>query len=1750
MSGLDSNLTDILTHAPELQQTPGVTVGMAQGLTAVNAPIDPRQVAHGTSLALIGQGLQQANNDLKDVSSPEEHQSHDDGGGILGHVAGFLHNNVVNPLENAASAVEHVAVHDVLHPVGTVLSAGLNEVTHTYRYFHDVWERHGALAALGELAVVGATFAGVTVASGGNVFAGVLAAEAVGDVMGRLSYKDSWQATNDGEAYVDSSGYKVSPGRDFARLADYLTPGFLDFGHDKEGNLTGNHAGLVSGLADATFDLTLDPTLKLGSLVRANRIAKTRPVLAASWKDVDNGLVLARRPVVDQEGILPNNIQVLYRQHRGIQDAFNRIAGMNTTQVLSEYPALYGMAPALGAAKTGQEVADAFEMALTARNFSFMKYGLPHTTLTRRMLGGVGINVPTAAGVSTKIQSRFSREALDADGNPLISTVTGLPIRVPSGPAGHIINGFTAYAPFAFNSKTLKISGARGNPDDPEFLRGFYSVLRYSQNASTSKAVLARLAESKDTAERVAIITNGYRDALRASGLPDDHPFVASIVGDLNFLNKQALGAKYATDVQGRTLRMVDDEGNIINRGVFINQTGEIAFPDFNEWNRVIRESRGKLWGTFAKSDDFMNRYITTRFFKRLVLLSLGFGLRVSAGELIPASLGNGARSVLSGGLAAASVKLNPASDEIRDVLGGLRATVPGRSHVGVVESIDESGEATIRFGNEVMTAPAAKATFYHNDIADDEVLHHVKELGIEFHKDEIPHVRAAVGKALYGVSKALGDPLYREVALMNVLANEGHLVAPGLSSSHDLPRGFEGINKATRQAALSAGINIPKKTGLGKQFRLWDSGDDAHPLFWKFALDEAAADPGIRAAAREYGARVRLGAHAGLPEQIASNGGGITYDLRTGDRVTEGYSVARHPAHEAKVQLDRYSTSDLRAYLEKKHPELLEEGNYLGVWEEDGHKFFDVAQVVHSRDEAYQLAYERGELAIADLAAIERGDWDNAFIPVHAEGPERDRIRSEYKARNPIRERSAEDAGTLAGGERAAGSGQEAAGSQRRLDLGRHDQSVADDAAVKADRSWWESDDAQAIESRAQMAGYSVDPEGYSRIRVEALKGLTHGPDGHVNLDVLDALGRGETPTIAELAEKDLRQRPLAVKGRTLEPIAELGTLDRVIGAAWKPIHGIINSLSRAPIWTMLVTDEYRMFQPWVKAGLMTKAEAHSISQVRAMNRMLPLIHNTLLRNKFSLVARNAFPFYFAQEQAYKRYGRAMFSNPRSFREAQLFLHGLHTTGALQEDDTGQQHIVFPGAGDLPFFATLALNHLGVNVLPGVPSTVSGNTISLRTVVPEAIGPGVGPAFSAPLKAMAAFFPQTDPLVRDILGDFGGAPAANSTLSQQFIPNATLRRIWEALDPSSRSQAFGSTFAANAAWSGHRASLLWAKAEAIDPRAMDTSIPRSELDPRAAALMAKADRFIPLPGADPHDAQVAMDRLTNTTRVQLLFKAAFGLISPLAPSVEVGDVELHHELQALMKKYGAAEGLRRFQDKYPDAGPDTVFQSDNSDLGTAPPATAAALNFIESNRSWVNENNLAAVYLMPQTPGEFDPAAYSAELVLGLRQRKTPEQFLDAVYTSIGNAEFFPSLRSYQQQRDALLAQGQTDAAHQLGQVWNEYFNSLAKKNPIWYEVQFSAKKAAVAQQAYSQLVKAVNDPSTPASPQMPLVRQLIQDYQSFQQQVALARAGSGQYTESELKTQWKNYIDFFAEQNPAAQAVAYGVFRRLGDL
>ena len=131
----------------------------------------------------------------------------------------------------------------------------------------------------------------------------------------------------------------------------------------------------------------------------------------------------------------------------------------------------------------------------------------------------------------------------------------------------------------------------------------------------------------------------------------------------------------------------------------------------------------------------------------------------------------------------------------------------------------------------------------------------------------------------------------------------------------------------------------------------------------------------------------------AKLIEDTIKNGGATV--SFTGDVPTTGFSVAiRGATHTFSVEDARNNPQawiDSMAEHFEKNLEKFGTADHFGTWVEDidgvPHIWADPTNVIVDRAKAAKLGLERNQVEVADLAAIQKGDWDNAMINTKGTG-------------------------------------------------------------------------------------------------------------------------------------------------------------------------------------------------------------------------------------------------------------------------------------------------------------------------------------------------------------------------------------------------------------------------------------------------------------------------------------------------------------------------------------------------------------------------------------------------------------------------------------------------------------------------------------------------------------------------------------------------------------------------------------------
>ena len=488
----------------------------------------------------------------------------------------------------------------------------------------------------------------------------------------------------------------------------------------------------------------------------------------------------------------------------------------------------------------------------------------------------------------------------------------------------------------------------------------------------------------------------------------------------------------------------------------------------------------------------------------------------------------------------------------------------------------------------------------------------------------------------------------------------------------------------------------------------------------------------------------------------------------------------------------------------------------------------------------------------------------------------------------------------------------------------------------------------------------------------VDALKTDVHargvnGAAGRLHADLLTSVANGRTPDIGELDKIDPAERPLSLKGRQVIPDGT-GTVQRIANFGFRKIlNPMVNILSRNQEFAVEYVEARRVLQPTVDAGRMTDDQAMVQAESQATTHIMRFVHNLHDRTQWTATMRNWAPFYFAQEQAYRRMGRLLAEDPGAFRRYQLAISGIGHLSATMQDSNGNRYIAFPGSGFIGKGTAEIMGLHGVTVGGVTPAAFGGSSVSANVIFPlsQGFSPDLGPvAMVLPLTQLTTFLPELGQrypkfakvtnVAASALNYVEGGSSQSQPIWEQLIPNAFVERMVEAYMGDDR--AFNSSVMQAYQY------LDYQQAEAIDkwkkdgPRVQPPSIVPAQTAPAAVK-------------------QEFVDKVRNYVRALYVARAITGMVSPVSSDVEITNFSFPDKLNAEITKAGSvADGDVELPAQVPqrravDRG--AVLRPFGHRPGPARGVLALssvpAKNWIDANQSLFNQYGPAALWLMPQ---------------------------------------------------------------------------------------------------------------------------------------------------------------------------------------
>jgi hypothetical protein len=444
-------------------------------------------------------------------------------------------------------------------------------------------------------------------------------------------------------------------------------------------------------------------------------------------------------------------------------------------------------------------------------------------------------------------------------------------------------------------------------------------------------------------------------------------------------------------------------------------------------------------------------------------------------------------------------------------------------------------------------------------------------------------------------------------------------------------------------------------------------------------------------------------------------------------------------------------------------------------------------------------------------------------------------------------------------------------------------------------------------------------------------------------------------------------------------------------------------------------------------------------------------------------------------------------------------------------------------------------MNAMGVKTTSINPTGFGGTLASANVIFPMSQGfrPDIAPVVVMAAKAVNNFVNATgndyatfEPLAEKVNGTLNavlGDENMSSSFIDQIVPNSTLNHILSATG--------GSDVSFNSAFLYTLASLDYQQRVA-------------ESKWIAGGRKGPAPTIAPPDGANAQEKQAFLQKVKNQTRAVFFMKAIIGAVSPIGAEVTVNDFGLTQKLQDDIKSQGSVSaGYTKFLQENPYA---TGFATSHSTAtqSVSLQETTQAQDWVTGHIDQIKENP-AYLWLMPQmTDTKYNPTVYNEQIADGLRTRDTPQQFLDALYTTAGDSVYYGALTLHQQ---AVAAAGKNSTALNAEYTkWDAYLGQLQKTMPTWWENFSSGQKADDAVQSIQQLQKIYAANQQPPGAQSEEVGQLLTQF-GVANAAYVAAGQSADYSSAQktVRDNWQTWVTTVASEHPNLAPIINGVFR-----
>ena len=611
-------------------------------------------------------------------------------------------------------------------------------------------------------------------------------------------------------------------------------------------------------------------------------------------------------------------------------------------------------------------------------------------------------------------------------------------------------------------------------------------------------------------------------------------------------------------------------------------------------------------------------------------------------------------------------------------------------------------------------------------------------------------------------------------------------------------------------------------------------------------------------------------------------------------------------------------------------------------------------------------------------------------------------------------------------------------------------------------------------------------------------------GKEGYIiHGSLVDQAATGELKAPGELA-KDIKAIPRGAEPKNVparqfidrnwrKDGAVPDFLQRLSEVAHSKVLGpIVNTLARDPLFLLEYHNAYEALRPLIEKNIITIEQAEVKADTAAIQNMSKYVHNPKDKSVFEANMRVAAPFYFAQNQAWRRALRVLRDDPGAFEKYLKLCLGVtnHVSittinGVLGVHIPGSQFM--GGIGSIgalgfsnPLNSPFAQLMFGLSADPGsVSSIVPTGAENGLGMLGNIVRPAWGPLVTMPIKLAEKYFNLHNiPFANKLLDSFLGPIASRSGIMSDAVPSPFVRNIGGFFLNNSQSSMASvqievmHEFADNLLKEYYDKTYNLIKDAPNMTHDQKVTLARSYAETEAAKWM-----------RDPAHQQEFIDRAHSAATWMFVTKTVIALGSPFALSLQE-QFSKYPEFQKILNekdsqgklKYTFEQAANLFIEKYPTNLFDLTSVSKSPYVPYA--ETTSAVDLLTNHPEIANKYPYAAAYLIDRD-AKYDPTAYSLELSMGLRSRQAPPEYFDSLMIAAGQDYYYNYLKP----------QYDTNAPGEQGYKNYVELSNAAKNygrfvNTIWYgDFSSGAGKYAAEANGFAQMETMLVDPTVPDS-------------------------------------------------------------------